>query len=718
MSVGPTITLGGLEVASPREFRWRFRAGVEPVVEAFEVTVTDADKLRQLTTNPRTPVELVIDVPGRKPLKIEYLFIREVRPTSRPHTKLVVVADQRIWWRDQWVKFDFNTRRFTGETFMIGNREELLEPIPDLDYRVFSLDNGQPYTPRRALGLVLLRASGGGRTTRGIRIGAVPNFPIEDGRIDARGDDAVAQTLTQFPGAQVWIDKRGFIRVFDRFKLSKIERNGLEVQGVDGGFLRKVDRSNIMPTNIFVLFDEEIELRFDGLSRITPVSRNTSDRIMHNVIEVPDPELKIPVTVAFDRRNRVVGRGTYLLIEQYIAAIMDPVNGTLPLLVTTGKAPKLTVELLAKNLANGFKYLASQYTLTAAGQTSPVWMMRLNRLMRDVRQLWQIARIWQDTLEYVRPVRVARVSRELGEANRVESPVFVNTTTRPTWYGLGQAALNKLRRRHPYIDQESYPGFGEPLNETRAGPVNLQLVDRDTYTFRLVPRADQWGESEDVILGIPDAAGLKGEVPIQKLGLLNRETAEQASKKALYDWLQMDPTFGFATIITARRGRPNNFNKLRFESVSKSQIENKLETAKLGTATGPAIQVRVREGTMTAKYTWVDGRKGDEITQRLLEEKSFVNAVQLSNKQHVRNVAEAVAASIYLVFQTRFEGTATFDIDPELELEGGIEEITHVVSNRGVARTTISIPPPQRSDSLWRFLPDSTRKHLLNIITP
>ena len=84
----------------------------------------------------------------------------------------------------------------------------------------------------------------------------------------------------------------------------------------------------------------------------------------------------------------------------------------------------------------------------------------------------------------------------------------------------------------------------------------------------------------------------------------------------------------------------------------------------------------------------------------------------------INELALAAAARVYASLVDRIEGSAKFDLNPEIEPDGWIDEIVHSIDNRGRGSTKIASPDRIPELPLASYFDSSTRAVIFREVQP
>jgi hypothetical protein len=384
-----------------------------------------------------------------------------------------------------------------------------------------------------------------------------------------------------------------------------------------------------------------------------------------------------------------VGRGSWVTVDEMIAYLATQEK--------PASAPTLTQSLLRKHYLSNFSRLLQLFVIPT-GDPDSLWAARIGLLQQHWRKTFRLVPQWRDRLLALFPHRVAVWDRETQQ--RAISLVHCNYITRPSWRGL----TVKKSQRH---DQGwTVRAYAESLDAAKAAPFTLRMIDPDLMIFHIEPQLDSWGESEAV------APGSTSQIPS-----LCPAEANQAAEayRALWEWVPLDISWKLSTVLTGVRATPNSHRRLHRVRIEASQVAKKFPGAKhTFKARGPEMDIRVLPGLMTAKFMWKD-EETDRIKGAFIKDTDVPVDSLLLNKDHVDDVAQAMAARVSEMFLTRVEGdfrTRMKDLRPT----GSLTAVTQRLEPDGRLSSICSATLPITPRDLFPVLDPSTRKYLLHVL--
>lgn len=674
------LFVGGVPVPAFGSRGWSLTAGVRAHSAGFEFDVATTETFRG-----RRTVEVEIDGSTFGPL-----YVTTLEAGSRPDTATVVLADRRFEWPRRHVARSYNVRRRTGDRRAVGdgsNLVETLQVVDDVAYAPWSLNNGKRWTAED-MARDVFEAIGVDAVT--LPAGFGRGVAVQDAIFDYPGDAAV-EYLFEFAGGgyTVTIDPDGSVVVIDlaqRDELAIMQAAGPVVH--DAGFAAVADRRRFRPARVIVLFTREVELRFDfeegaqsqtvDKSSASTTPRDGGDTVddgrpprdMVNVVPIPEVNLEVG--------NRKLALGTYLNIEEYLAALDGEQRSGVP---------RLTLEEL-RTYFHSPSFISHRYGVDDTGTEDPLWRRRLRALLQHWRVTFQLNTAWRARLKSLRATRVATIDPEKG------------TRAPATGYG---AYLRKPTIGALYKSQQQAKSFGwrvgkyaDDLADAEQAPVDVTVKDEELGIIRVYPLKDPFGSTEEMVPG---------------------EVAEQPAWSGnlgsilVWTMAKLADNYKLAVILTGIQGAPNDESRL--EAVT---VEARDADVNAGPSLGPAQYVRIDPGLTTARYRW-DDTQAEQIESAFAGEGDYPSDL-LINRDQIESVAKAIASSVYAQSLDRAEGRYPVGYNPRVVCRGSISTVDHVVAPDGTALTFITAAPPITAPSLWAYIPPGIANTLRRIAQP
>lgn len=682
--MGVSATLAGVELTlDPGGVMWALRGGVEPFQRTFFTTKKRAEEI--YAGGNRGPMELVIRPGGYDEFRARNLTALALVPGDY-NTLGIVVADARWRLSRQTVTREYNVRKNSGDVSLIGStRLEIAQNNPDVVFKAFSLKDGRPWTPTEILDDVLGELFGAGNYV--VSEGALKfSVPVENLFVDDNGGAALGRVLGYLPGASIYMHPDGRARVYSTIDGSEEDVvSRMRAPLVGSPVLRKVNRSSIRPKDVHVEFEREIELRldYDEQDQSPSVTRTRGvpqpPRILQNVIPVTDPTVEL--------RGETRGRGSWLLMEDWLASIAEKADGD----------ALLTQPLILQYYFSGLQYLrmllGNQFIAAGAMKgTDLLWWQRMNAVLKHWRRTFRIHPDWVDQIRTIRPYRAAIIDQENGI--RAKAEAFADITIKPSVRGLLRGAATG--------DFAAFvvDGYAADLTDAEPIPADIEIVDEANGIFEVAFRTDLLGFGDQVAPG-----RIQGTAPqIAVFGAYS-------DAKETWEKTKIDPAWKLSVVLTVTPATPNDSRRFLRETVSITDALALLPSAKVGEAFGPDWYLRIGAGVETARYGWRDSLS----TQ--IEDAVFNGADMpeelLVNGESIRAVALASAARVQSLLLDRYEGEQNVSWSPGILPTGSMAQVTHAIDPSGIAYTNVQLPPITAAPDIYSLLPDSVRKVLL-----
>ena len=688
------VTLAGVPFAALEPVGWTETVGTRPYMRAFEMPTALAEKAWR---ERGAPVRLEIAAAGSVDQWQELILV-DLRAGSRPDTRAVLVADRRWRWGRKHIVRDFNMRRRSGDTRLVGESRIETAPVTlDATYALYSLDNGAPHTLATALASVMDELDSGAWDTPAL---ARP-IPIESVQIDDRGDAALERLLGYGAGVAPVVRPSGrvaFVNLRDGSEADMIATLPPVVVGT--GFYARADKSQSRPVAINVLFDRESEVRFDFIEATAAAPSTTvrgdvrAPRRLENVLPLPDPELVVA--------GKRCSRGTWVNIDAYLAAIAG-------LEATTMAAAlgPLTQRIIRENWLAKWSYVVGKYTTGTNGQTDPTWQKRVDAIRKHYRQTFRLPPEWRAKVRGAKAVRAAIVDPETG--TRAVTEPYMDYIARPSMISFSRPSVATDRNTFG----RQVEGYAESLKDATAAPAQVQFLDEEAGVLRCYLVADPFGDVDAL------APGQMAEVPTWKHdgGLPTLAAVAQGAQVfGMWAVAALEEGFRLAVVITLHQGAPNSRGRKHIERVTPDMAAQALGLPGLGECAGPEWDEAVGAGVLTARSAWLD-------TMSSPIEESFYEGTPppadlIVNREELRAVALDAAARIYATMLDRTEGAFTVPFTPKARCTGAVTSVEHVVDVKGRAFSRVVIAPEIDPPSQFAFVPESVQRVVRRLATP
>lgn len=742
--MGTTARLGPVPLLAAGDQVWALVEGTSPYQGSFKVRPGDADRLEGLGTQ-----GLTLDLRTLQDnLQVRQLFFLHQVPGDHPHEREVLVTDRRwLWTYGHIGPRRYNVRRHVGFHRLKNPAAQELQPVvATVQYAPFSVHpSGRAWTALEILQDVLDAVLEIERQYNGQVAGhhiepsladKLTKFPVENLVVDDRADLALQRTLDHLAEAGCRLRLDGTVVLYDKAsgaEQRQVRRLGHEAVGK--GHTQLVTKRRVRAKRVEALFTREVEVRFDyeeldtleGTTDVQP-----DDRYMENVLPVPDWELQLDT-------GETVCQGTYITIQQALRAWNLAVNGDNPF----GQA--LTLQDLREAIV---PYLDLAAALDLLGKTAPRadWSARLNALFQHYRRTFRLNRRWMDRVLSWDAYRVSIIDPTTG--TRAPAVAYADFC----WIASQRSLLLQATQDQPlnYVNNVPRDMAGDKLtSSTVPAPARVSIVDHDQGIVRVDFMVDTLRLYE---MTLPGMIGLNGSAqdalgrpkdpgPVAQVGraatrgghqlgfnLLRRLSADRKP--------ELVAPWKLTIIITAVPGSPNTDQQLHRIPVTPAQVAGIVPPgmrAGLGDATGPVQEVRIGGGVETARVAWLDSRSDDvERLFGLGDGKPAKLAGLVINDSggapagaggggvaaSLQGIALAAAARVYTGYADRVLGDAAGKINGQVEPEGWIGQVQHIVTRRGEGFTRLDLPDKVAELKIASLLDPNTRAVVFKLARP
>lgn len=670
------------------EVGWKFTSGVEPYQRRFWVSKANAKKLAEVVGD----VTLTIEPDGKPPLVVQKLSILAIEPTNSPYWSQLLVSDRRWLWPYEYVIRTYNLPRRTSDFRRLaqeGVAVQVQQVLQEISYARWTLyPRSKPasrWTSRQVLDDVLEAVCGKGAYKI---TGAPRDTTVIGAHFDEDGTSAVSRALAMNPGSNIRLDQDGTAIVYD--ELNGAERDVVKKGSVFVGspLASFVDLRRRRPRAVWVLFDREVELKFEA------EAEGTRNKIPNNLREL---EMVLPIpNVSLVVNGVTKATGTWERFDDWLGALGSP--------------PATNLARLSHSTIQQLFLVPSflDYYARPNGVHAPnvEWANNVGAVLRHYRQTYRINKVWMDMFRAVYTDRVGILDPTRG--TRARAQVFTD-------YGVISSVSGAIKRASEGDTAVMWnvPGYASAISSAKASaPCEVGLEDGDAGVLRLEYRVDAYGDTAKIVPC--SVVGTGGTIPSFDLRKAQQGRGEQFSTA----YGQLKSTHQLAIILTVTPGAPNDERTCHREVVLAREAERVLGI-KLGQSDGPVFTIRVAASKMTALHEWTDDKGSggaiDEafgITPRGPEE-AQLRLGDPSNKNVVRDVALAAAAALYSTFVDRIEGQHVTTFNPQTDPDGRAQSVEHKLAPNGVASTTVSFPTFVHGVDILSLLPGSVRDMIL-----
>lgn len=627
------ITLGGAPVLAVGSQGWTFMSGTASPRRSFFV---HEDAWGAIAGKLGGEVEMVI---GDR--RIQRLVLIEEAPSPRPHHRVVVVGDIRFWWERKIVLRDYNIRRRRNQYALRGPKlEQLKTPISEWGFRPSTMKDGkEPWHARTAIEDVLELVEPGNwqidslptvlekHVTSESGDGVLGRVTLNDIRLRDPGDVAVGRMLAEAPGAALWVDASGKVRVFDATDLQEQSDFLASISGPEtvlGGLPTFVDRSRIRPKSVAIYFEREIELisrsKTEGEpppSHTEPVDAETEAELL-NVAPSPDPRIVDAQT------GSTIILGTYRPIsvlvdgwelERQSDADIDPEGAA------AGQLPWSLENIRKHYLESGMEAIwggHGDFQSQGSGQR------RVSCIRTHWRRTYQIEEKLMDRLERVAPIRLAIMD----DFTRTRAPatVFATYAVLQSNKGVYLAKRRQDAMTAMILNVDAYPNLdgGETWDSYEGvASAMLRLLDPELGVFHIDYVPDPYGKLATILPGYlvrdTDSASPEAEpqTMLRALRWQDKEPVILGGRVGEADGMCLYAGYKVAFIYSAVQGAPNGKGRFHKVTITPTQIREELRAEyNVGSSSGPEWEMYAPPALCTARWALEGGEffMGDYLT--------------------------------------------------------------------------------------------------------
>ena len=499
-----SVTLGALDLPGLKPIRWTFKGGVLPSIHKYMISASQAASIDEEYDG--SPIDFTFTFPEGEPEIIKHLYILEVAPGDHPDTRWLTVADRRWKWPYAHVYRTYNKRRKTSDVRLnmeTGQPEEKAVLTGDVRFHAYSLFDKESvlWTDAEMFADVLDTVDP--EAGYDIPFNIAHKLQIENLDLHDDGATAIARMLHFYPGYNIKVDREGLIVVYSEVDNSEapVVAAARERIIVGSPWIGVVKKKYTRPRSVEVLFDREVELRFDfdeTEAKTTTALREFTT--LDNVMRVPD--LRYDVTV--DGQTNTYGRDSWVRLWSYLKAV--EANEPVPQLADKHGIGPLSEDVLREHWASGFSIIRDAYT-RGDFVNDPVWERRLNEVTGAFRHIFRLKKKSWDSMLDIKAYRAGIWDAETG--TRAASDVYMNYTSVPTMKGLvkksseymgallaqpGVIAVGVNRTVVPGREFVHDNGWAADLKDAEITPYDVEILDSDNGIFGITPRLRWTGD--------------------------------------------------------------------------------------------------------------------------------------------------------------------------------------------------------------------------------
>jgi len=730
------VTLGGVPLAANAPVTWRLQTGTEPYVGVF--TVPRASWQQNLEQRIGKEVELSIEQPGGEKLTIKRLTLLHMVPTDDTARVSFAVADLRFWLHRKTVRRAFNMVRNSGTRTAFTDGPGENQVVTDAPiYLPASMNKGKPWSAREALEDVLDELVQDWQIDKWPLTDEPDDIDLQDLELADPGNVALATLLGHIPGAVLWVDPEGVVRIGDATDLKASDDRWIEletrtIEGEPGDF---IDKKGIRPKRVRVQFERQLEVLLHGRDnyQATQSTGDENEGYLENVLPTVDLETDVdllnPKTQTLERVT--VPPGTWVPVKQWLEA-MDRMRPSASYPWTFETIRELWI---IGDLEGG---LGARPEVD--DNTEGVVAERVGALRAHFRQTWRLSQRWMDRISELLPIRAGLYDPFHG----VRQPASV-------W---GECCYN-LSPKGGLIADARDPASGDQFSNrtwrTRLGnspsivkiepsAATLEMVDAQQGIFRIAYRMPANGSVQAIYPcnttnGGPGSGRVQGpwrdysEQDHRGIGVGFRVDGNEAG-------VLLRDRLDFYVLLTLTPASPNSKRRLHSIDVEASDLMLTHGSANYGEGDGQTLEVYVPPNQATARFAWdeddaasstlVDllGLNEEDPTEagRLIGDAEELPGFIWTNKEpELQQLARVIAAEQLLPYADAIQGTVVTELDAsKANLAGAMAGVeVHVAAfPEGSVRMVHTFPGQAAPISRFGLLPKALRKTLFRTVQP
>ncbi len=737
----PRITYAGVELSASSSISWKFITGTRPHMEKF--TAYHRDWFGKLKPRMGQPNDLVITDARGVSLTISNLTLLHEVPSAKPKERSFILADLRWRWQYPLISRDYNVPKKTGD-----RTAQVNVPFPgyvttdNYDYKGFSLQGGENvWTSRAALEDVLHQLQ---RETTGFSY-TIDSFPIVETTGEGReftlqnvtlrdqGDVALSRLLAYIPGATLWVDASGTVRIINGADLAATEEYFASLPNAtwDGDFAVVVDRKAIRPSKVVVHYQREVEvlLEFsDDYSGGTVASPSYSRPYIENVIQTVDDKTTVTEYDPILKRRITktdLPPGTWVEFRAWLTAMN---------LKDTPSSDPWTFDTLKMHWMN----TALDGVLGGGeldNEENANISMRIQAIKQHFRQTFRINRRMMDRVRDLQNVSASLIDPYTGA--RAPSRVWGQATIMASAKGERMTARKNEDKAYVYRVVDYYaPTQNEFANNTIQaphGPHRVTVLDRDLGIFRLDGVLSPYGTESMMLPCLLDDEMGQHSSPQRNLALQDTKPMGTGVKiESGSNSVFLADTLSYRVLLTMIPGAPNNKKVFHKVEITASDVESFTEGDwRIGSGQGPTLEVFVAPTEATARFAWQTdseasatvgallGIDGDDPISGGIDGEELPGYVLINAQRELFSHSRAVATEIYSAFADSIQGrVATVLPENGLQIIGNMSGVTvqAAAAPSGKISAMHDFAGTQRPISRLALMSEGARQVVLGIV--
>ena len=742
----PKIKYAGVAVAANGPVGWRFTTGTRP--SSTVLTVHKSQWEQKLKAKLGEDADLEITDSRGVTITIKRLTLMQIQPSGSPNRVAFVVSDLRWRWQYPLISRDYNVPKKTGDRTALLNVPQKGFLTEDLyDFKSFSLiDAERVWTAQEALEDVLEQLREETKSFRYI----IKSFPIDEtysgGQrqftlqnvvLRDQGDVALSRLMSYIPGATLWVDAQGVVKIINGADLKATEDyfDGLPVATYDGEKAVIVERRKLRPRKIVVHYQREVELLleyaddYSGGTQTQPVFKRP---YIENVIQTVDDETTVTEYDPIARKNitkEKVPPGTWVEFKAWLTAMdKDRPPNSDPWTFETLKMHWIKGDLDGA-LGAGGKDLDEDANIS----------MRIQAIKQHFRQSFRINRLLVDRTRDFINLRVGLLDPVTG--TRAPSSVWGQACIIPSKKGEMMARGRKKSPKEGFLFYRNVDYLAPSKNakknriiETSPGPTKVSMIDRDLGIFRLDWIVSPYGTEQSFVPCLVENEGTQQPgSPTRDMGLQDTNPIGPGVKvEGATNSIFLNSTLEYKIMLSIVPGAPNNKNTFHREEITAADVEKFTEGDwRIGNGEGPTLEVFIPPTEATARFAHKRDSQAAETIGKLLglDKKDPLDAGIEGNdldgfalENHQREIwshSRAVASELYAAFADSLQGRITTVFRPNgFDVVGNTSAVTLAAAAAPSGKVTAmhEFPGVQKPISRMALMSESARQVMLGIV--
>lgn len=676
-------------------------------------------------------------------LKVKHLTLLHEAPSSAPNIRSFVVADRRWKWQYTLISRDYNVPKKTGNrTAQINVPFQGFVTTDVYDYKSFSLEEGTTaWTSQAALRDVIKQLQDEGdnfpflisRFPINETSGGGSDFIIQNVILRDQGDVALSRLMSYIPGATLWCDAEGIIRIINGADLDAARRyfDNLPNATWDGERAITVHRKAIRPKKIIVHYQREVEVIFEYGDNYEDTggvaSQNPARPYLENVIQTVDATTTVseydPITKTVITKTDLPP-GTWVHFGAWLSAMNDrlpPYSD--PWTFETIKMHWLHGDLDGA-LGAGGKDNDSEANIS----------MRIQAIKQHFRQSFRINRRLMDATRELKNVSAMLLDPYTGA--RAPSRVWSQATVVPSKKGERMSMRKNeseaaIYRNVDYFTPTTAQYSGNTIKAPH-GPTSVNIVDRDLGIFRVDWIISPYGAEQSFVPCLVEDESGQYRVPQRDLGKQDDSSVGTGIKiESGTNGIFLSPRLKMKVLMTLVPGAPNNKRAFHRQEVTPSDVDNFTNDWEIGQSYGPALEVFVAPTEATARFAWQEdfaaagtigvllGLYDDDSIDSGIDTEELPGYVLANQERELKPHANAVAAELYATFADSIQGrVSTVLPEGRFLLSGNMSGITVTAAAAPSGKVSMmhDFPGQQKPISRLALMSEGSRQVVLGIV--